>query len=434
MAAERFVVLGLADARSTWFRELARWATSAALPIEFVKAMSADEVRVRLSAGRPYSALLVDDFHPGLDRDLVLDTIDRGCAVITVNSGRSARSWSDLGAMAELPPTFGPDELLHALTSVARPVAEVDGPVGAAELAPDHVGFRGHLVAVVGSGGTGASTIAMAVAQAAAVHPVGGPGGVCLADLALDADQAMLHASPDVVPGVTELVEAHRAGTPTMETVRAHTWDVAVRHYHLLLGLRRHRDWTALRPRAVDATIDSLRRCFRLVVADIDPDLEGEAETGSPDIEDRNLLARRTVAAASAVVVVGRPDAKGIHSMARLIRDTRHVAGPVATVLPVVNGAPRSPAARAEVTRAVAELTGKDAGVPTPTFLPHRRSLPALIRDVGPLPDAWHRPATRPLLALLEAHPAPMAGREPVAEPVPVAPGTLGSWTDQADL
>src|SRR5690606_31850287 len=87
-----------------------------------------------------------------------------------------------------------------------------------------------------------------------------------------------------------------------------------------------------------------------------------------------------------------------------------------------------------EVTRAVAELTGKDAGVPTPTFLPHRRSLPALIRDVGPLPDAWHRPATRPLLALLEAHPAPMAGREPVAEPVPVAPGTLGSWTDQAVL
>ena len=57
MASDRFVVLGVAQVRSPWFREVARWATSAMLPIEFVKAMSVEEVRVRLRSGRGYSAL-----------------------------------------------------------------------------------------------------------------------------------------------------------------------------------------------------------------------------------------------------------------------------------------------------------------------------------------------------------------------------------------
>ena len=51
MAGDRFVVLGVAQVRSPWFREVARWATSAMLPIEFVKAMSVEEVRVRLRSG-----------------------------------------------------------------------------------------------------------------------------------------------------------------------------------------------------------------------------------------------------------------------------------------------------------------------------------------------------------------------------------------------
>ena len=50
--------------------------------------------------------------------------------------------------------------------------------------------------------------------------------------------------------------------------------------YHLLLGLRRHRDWTAVRPHAFAAGLDGLRRAFRVVVADVDADLEGERTTG----------------------------------------------------------------------------------------------------------------------------------------------------------
>src|SRR3546814_3627994 len=82
---------------------------------------------------------------------------------------------------------------------------------------------------------------------------------ICLADLALDAEQAMLHAARDVVPGVAELVEAHRSGSPGPHEVRDLTWEVGERGYRLLLGLRRHRDWTAIRPRAFDAALDGLR-------------------------------------------------------------------------------------------------------------------------------------------------------------------------------
>src|SRR3546814_12658529 len=64
---------------------------------------------------------------------------------------------------------------------------------------------------------------------------------ICLADLALDAEQAMLHAARDVVPGVAELVEAHRSGSPGPHEVRDLTWEVGERGYRLLLGLRRHR-------------------------------------------------------------------------------------------------------------------------------------------------------------------------------------------------
>src|SRR3546814_12010077 len=91
----------------------------------------------------------------------------------------------------------------------------------------------------------------------------------------------MLHDARDVIPGVLELVEAHRSGAPGPEDVRGLTFDIVTRRYRLLLGLRRHRDWTAIRPRALRSALDGLRRSFPLVVADVDADLEGRAATRS---------------------------------------------------------------------------------------------------------------------------------------------------------
>lgn len=430
MSADRYVVLGVAQVRSPWFREVTRWATSAMLPVEFVKAMSMEEVRVRLRAGRGYSALLVDDSLAGLDRDVVGLARAAGCAVVVVEGAGAPRPWVDLGASAVLPLAFGREELLQVLRQVATPIARSTA-VGGREDGPAVDGHRGRLVAVTGGGGTGVSTVATALAQGLADDPRN-LDLVCLADLALHADQAMLHGAADVVPGVTELVEAHRSGTPTAEEVRRLTWHVTVRNYHLLLGLRRHRDWTAVRPHAFAAALDGLRRSFQVVVADIDADVEGEHATGSVDVEERNTMARTTVLAADLVVLVGLPGMKGLHTLLGRTRDILAHGVPATRLLPVVNRSPKGPRARAELTTAHAALLEPaldEAVGPGPLFLSDRRHLDEVLRDGARLPDPWLAPVAGSVQSILDRgrDAASQPGPSPALEPV--APGSLGRWT-----
>jgi hypothetical protein len=124
---ERYVLLGLAPPRAPWFESVARWATSAAIAAEFVKCVSADEVRVRLSSGRRYSALLVDATVPSLDRDLVDCAIESLAPVIVVRTGAGpAFPPSDLGVAAELPGDFGQDELVDVLATHCQMIGRGD--------------------------------------------------------------------------------------------------------------------------------------------------------------------------------------------------------------------------------------------------------------------------------------------------------------------
>lgn len=432
MPTERYVALGLARVRAPWFSDVARWATSGSLAMDFVKTVSTDEVRARLDSGRAFSALLVDGGLPGVDRDLLELARERGCAPIVVVDGTN-RDWSTVGAADTLPSDFGRTELEAVLAEHATPIGRPDDIPGQIELDDDpRAGFRARVVAVTGAGGTGQSLVAMALAQGAATDPAH-TDTVVLADLALHADQAMLHDARDVIPGVLELVEAHRSGAPAPEDVRALTFDIVARRYRLLLGLRRHRDWTALRPRALRTALDGLRRSFTLVVADVDDDLEGEAATGSADVEDRNLLARTTIGAADVVVVVGAPGTKGAHSLLRVIRDCVGAGVEPARIVPVVNRAPRGRAARSELARTVDELlaaSNPGQAVLSPVFLPERKQLDDAVRDGVALPDAVVGPVTRAVRSRLDA----VTERDPVVaaeQPVLVEAGSLGSWDEE---
>jgi hypothetical protein len=381
VSGERWVVLGLAQARAPWFRQLAHWAHSAVLPVELVKCVSADELRARLASGRPFSALLADAAVPAVDRDLLALAAERGCVAFVVDDVRVRRDWRSIGAAAVLPPDFTRDDLLAALGQHARPVAR-SGPLpgDAASSAPPE--WRGRVVAVTGPGGTGASACAIALAQGLAAAA----GGVVLADLQLHAEQAMLHDTRDVVPGLEELVESHRRDRPPPAEVRALTFLVAERGYHLLLGLRRARHWAAVGPRAFATALDGLAAAFGTVVADVGCDLEGEDESGSADVEERNAMARTTMAAADAVCVVGEPSMKGLHALARVLHDLHAFGVPATRVLPVFNRAGRSPRARAGLARALADVAPEGA-FPSPVFLPERHVDEAL-RDGVRLPDA----------------------------------------------
>ena len=246
MTAERFRLLGLARPRAAWFRDLSRWATSAALPVEFVKCVAVDELAARLHGSRVFSAVVLDGGLSSLDRDLIELVREAGAAAVVIDDGHGRRDWTALGVDAVLPEPLDRGLLLGTLVAVARPVARLDAEPGRLT-APLPAGWRGRLIAITGPAGGGHSVLAMALVQGLATS-ARRSGMVALADLALHADQALLHDVGDVVPGVQELVEAHRHGNPTTDEVRRLTFTLDERGYQLLLGLRRHRDWTVLRP------------------------------------------------------------------------------------------------------------------------------------------------------------------------------------------
>jgi hypothetical protein len=435
MGTDRYVVLGMARGQARWFTDVAAWATAASLPIDFVKVLSAEELVARLRSGRAFSALLVEASMPGCDRDLIEQCNDVGCAVLVVEDRATPRPWSELGAARVLPADLRRDELLDALRASARPIARAEEPrILAAAAAPAPAAWRGHLVALTGAGGTGRSTLAMAVATGLAADPRH-RGLVLLADMALHGQQGLLHDAGDVVPGLSELVESHRNATLGPEEVRRLCFEVAGRGYDLLLGLRRHRDWTALRPRALLTALDGLRQSYRMVIAEVDADVEGEAECGSVDIEDRNMLARTTLRAADLVVVVGQSGLCGLHTQLRVIRDLVELQVDPARVVPVVNRAPRNPRSRADISRALAQLL--EASLPgvrlaaNAVFVPERRRLDGVLRDGLVPPPVVVAPIAETVRALVEAMPgdglaAPVGSG--ADEPVAVVPGSIGAW------
>lgn len=427
MADERYVVLGLAPARTTWFDELARWSTSGTIGIDYAKAVSVAELKSRLASGRPFSAALVDGGVLGLDRDLVALATEHGCQVIVVSS--TDRDWSSIGVAAVLEPTFGPTDLAGVLESVAQPIGRVvDVPRIEDDDASPAADFRAPTIAVTGTGGCGQSTLAVAIAQGMAEDPAH-RGNVVLADFARHADQAVIHDVGDVIPGIQELVDAHRTRTLPAGEARALTFEIVDRRYHLLLGLRRHVDWTALRPRAVRAAVDTLRRAFSLLVVDVDPDTEDESTCGSADVEDRNRLTHETLAVAGLVVCVGRPGLTGVHALLRLVRACIDAGVDPARIVPVVNRAPRGRRARTEIVGAWSALRSDQLDlVPGPVMIGDRSGLDHALHDGVLLPAGFVRPvvdALAPRLERLESVAPPSSG------PVPVSAGTLGTWEDE---
>ena len=414
--AEHFVLLLMASSRSAWAREVPRLATTGVIAAETVSCISVTEVEQRLAGTRPFSALVIDSSVSGLDRDLVDRAHDSGCPVIIVDDVVSSRTGQQLGADASLPPDFSRVQLLEVLTAAARSIHLGDRGV---EVEP--VTYElGHMLVVTGTGGTGASTLAAALAQG-----LGFFHDTVLIDASLHGEQSMLHGTPDVVPGLPELVEAHRHGWPSPDDVRAMTFRIEARGYQLMLGLRRHREWAALRPRAVESALTGMRRAYRVVVADVDADVEGTTETGAVEVQERTHLSRTIMLAADQIMIVAAPGMKGVHALCRTVNDLMQLDVAPEVVIPVFNHAPRHPAIRSELQRATAvllrDVVGRVEDVAPALFVPFRRSVDAAHRDAERLPA--------PLPALLAGACHAALARAPSRsgpEPTLVQPGSLG--------
>ncbi len=424
MNAQRFVVLGLGHARASWFPEVARWSTTGHLPLDFVKCVSIEDLRARAGSGRRFSAALVDGRLSAVDRDLIGGLRDAAIPTLVVESSSDRLDWIALGAAACLVPPLTREVLQHALEQHASPVTELANEFRDETPRPDPQA-HGRLVAVTGSPGSGRSTIAAAVAQHLADRDP--HRDVALLDLARRAHQALLHDAGDLVPGIQELVEACRNTSLSAHDLRPFTYAIDHRGYSLVVGLRRPRDWVTIRARAFGMALESSRRGFDLVVADVDDDMEGEAQTGSFDIEDRNLMTRAALSQADVVLVVALPTLTGLRDLADALQTLEEFGVPGPRTVVVLNRAPRSARARSELARTIAELVEADDRPPRyagTVFVAERRSLDLLHRDQARLPASLTDPAGRAVEALLQRNP-PRARDD--AEPARVSPGTLGS-------
>lgn len=432
MTVDRYAILGLARARSEWFRRVSQWATSAAVPADFVKCVSVEEMQALLASGRSFSAALLDAGLPVVDRELLAALEEAGCPALVVDAASSTRAWSAIGAVATLSDELDQQSLLRALAEHAVPLRSGASQRTAppSPLVSDSA-TPAPLAAVCGTGGSGASSVAIALAQGLAGAREGSrTKPVLLADLHLRAAQAMLHDARDIVPGVQELVEAYRSGEPHARSVRQLTFDVTERGYHLLLGLRRARYWPSIRPHAFQAALEGIRRVFSTVVCDIAPEFEGEHETGSIDLEERHVMSRAVAERATAVFAVARPELSGLHALVRLTDELLSFGVPAARIAPVFNVAPRSVRARVGITRSFVRLvapTRGAEGLPGPVFLP-RRNVEQALTDGVALPAELSRTMFGAWRAIAGSQPA----AETAATPSRVVPGSLGRWTPQA--
>ena len=346
--------------------------------------------------------MLIDGGSPESDRDLIAAANRAGARAVVVDAPHVPVDWRALGAHEVVAPDFSREDLVAALTVGPSPV--------------EHSNPLHPLVSVTGPGGTGASTIAIAISQGLAA----GSRQVLLADLRRNAELHVLHHLGAHEAGIGDLVEAHRTSLPEPQRLRELPARVP-RGYGLLAGLRRAVGWSSLRPRSLDATLRGLRTAYDVVVCDIDPDLEGEAEGGSFDVEERNSLSRMAVAHSAAVIVVGGPGAKGAHSLLRVLGEVWSHGVSAQQTIAVVNRGDRLSLERLGVA-----LDQLGAGA-TRTLLLPEVSLESLLLTDAPLPGGLVAPLTASVEALLAAGSAPRVSR-----PERITPGSLGLSKDGA--
>jgi len=431
MHDEHFTVLGVARPRTAWLAEVGRWANSSMLPIEFIRCVSVDEVRSRLLSTRRHSAVLLGEDCVGVDRDIIETARDAGCVPIVVTETSMRRDWTLLGASCALIQPVAPEQLLAALREHAIGV-DRRTPLTTTEIATEPCA-TGRLITVLGPGGTGTSTTAMAIASHFAADTSVQRGStdkrIALIDASLNGDQALLHDLGDVVPGLQELVDLHRTANPSVGDVRNHFWFTPRHGYDVLPGLRRHRDWSSLRRRSTLAALASILNAYDIVVADTDSDLEGEEQTGSIDVEDRNFLARELATNADLVVVSARSGISGLSRSLQTFRDLVELGVQTERVLLVVIGAPRSTRQRSELTRTTLRLFNEafpSHSLATPVMVPIRRDLEPFFHD-GTAPP---RSALGSISAAVTERLGLIERLEPRPNfqqaPVPIVPGHLG--------
>lgn len=362
--------------------------------------------RVRARVLRPedaiaedYDVLLIDDVTSFLSRRLVQQVQSQGRSVIGVFDAAANPAGKGflegLGVDGVLEARATAEEFVRAVSALgateraARAVESVD--VGDKSASPQ----RGQLIVVAASsGGTGATEIALGLANA----------------LTTVKDRTLLVDGDDVVPSV-----AQRLGLALHPNIRTsvdallHQPDRLDRTFHTLrrapidvvAGVSNSQDWIELRAGDVVGLVtdETKRRSF--VVANVSSRIEDLAFHGGAP---RYGLARALIGAADQLVVVSAPSAIGVARTLEWIAQVRALA-PHRPVHLVFNMAPRSSFKLGELTQ---ELTRTYAPFSL-TVVPEDRRVPEAAWDGDLVKNGLFVKGIQELASALVAIPASRA-------------------------
>jgi MinD-like ATPase involved in chromosome partitioning or flagellar assembly len=410
-------LLGLVSRTASWPQRLEAWSLAGAVPFTVSYCQSVAHLQARLDTATTPRGVLLDGDLSLVDRDLLAGIAAADGVAVVIAGARRRRQWRDLGAAAALPNGFEQHHLLAALRSVLP-----------ADHSPPPRAPASPLVAVTGAGGTGASVTAIAVAQGLAAAR----RRVLLVDCCLHAEQAMLHNAHGGHAGLLDVIDLHAERSLERHQVRQLALGIVERGYYLLPGLTRARHWSRVPSGSLQSTLRAVREAFDVVVADIDPDVEGEAQGGSIEVEERNVLARTVALEADAIVVVGQATMKGVHALVRVMAELLEIGLRPERLLPVLNHAPAAAGARAELGRAVGHLmegVTADRSVRPVLYAP-TVELEEQLREREAVADTWATLLAGAVTSLVDR-----SSDDDVRSraPEPVAAGTLGHWADGSE-
>ena len=390
------------------------------------RCVDVSELLAAAATGTAQAALLSADLRR-LDGDAVARLSAAGVAVVgLVDPGdeTAADRLRGLGIGRVLPADAEPEAIARALREAVaggppagRDIADPRAALPAHGLpapapAPERSAGRGRVVAVWGpTGAPGRTTVAVGLADEAARLDV--------PTLLVDADVyggvvAQVLGLLDESPGLAGAARQAAAGTLDEAALGRLAWAVRPR-LGVLTGLARADRWPELRPRAVAAVLEEVRRSADLTVVDcafsLEEDEELSFDTAAPR---RNGVTLTVLEAADTVLCVSGADPVALQRSIRALGELRDVLPDVEPVV-VVNQVRRGPVPgdpRREIGEALERFAGREVGF----FLPaDRRATDAALAEGRTLaevaPASPLREGLRSMAAALTGVPVPAAGR-----------------------
>ncbi|CAG4928891.1 unnamed protein product [Acidithrix sp. C25] len=185
--------------------------------------------------------------------------------------------------------------------------------------------------AVLGVGGSGASTTSMAIAQALAQMD-----STLLIDMKADGDIGMYHDVDRAHPGLGELMVGARKSELTATYLRNFYIQCLERRYVMIVGTKRQEDTLAARENDLRSLIDKVTEEFNYVVFDIDNKIRAPRIVDAVDPDPTVLGSEVALALADRVIITLSEDLRGIHGALRLLHRVLSLGTPIACIALVV--------------------------------------------------------------------------------------------------